>query len=353
MALDEMTPRMKPKAPAGNGSMCRLPSYEGRCLELPCILDSSMSSSDEIDPSSSSSSSSSSSNDIQPIDPHDEALKALSFFCPLMSLACLILVALIHYVAPQLRQHFVALQAQCLVAHSLAVISFTAANFTSLRGLPASLCRGIAAFGHFSFLTVFGWMHAMAWSIFLMLHRTKTKVAVGAGHHQRDSGAAWWRIVSFWLAPAIPVIVGLGTDPNFMGYGRDDACWMSWKSPGIVWLYLVPSGVALMGNALLFLGIVYTLIQIRSSQRMALPATTGLTVECMIRVVMRAGVVLGLEWVLGLALFLWPSVTILRYAFVIAVGSHGLWLFIALLTCSVRKKLKEKIKASFLSWLYS
>ena len=131
----------------------------------------------------------------------------------------------------------------------------------------------------------------------------------------------------------------------FMMYGVDGMCWMSWQHRGLIYLFLAPSGIALLCNTALVVATALTLFQIRKSQS-GLPVSRGLTVECVFSIVTRISVSMGLEWTLGFFLYIAPHCLGLRYAFVLVVGLHGFWILISTLTLGVWRRLVIKRRPS-------
>ena len=130
-----------------------------------------------------------------------------------------------------------------------------------------------------------------------------------------------------------------------MGYGSDGVCWMSWKHRGIIYLFFMPSGLALILNIALVTATALTLIQIQSTQSALPRQSTSLTVKCIFGIVARISVSMGLEWIMGIILYFAPHHLGLQYAFVLVIGLHGFWLLISTLTLGIWRKLRVRIKA--------
>ena len=180
-----------------------------------------------------------------------------------------------------------------------------------------------------------------------MIHRMKTRIATVASAEKSDR--SFGDIILYalaWVAPLLLVVIGVGMSAgaeNFMDYGSDGLCWMSWKHRGIFYLFVAPSGLALLINIALVVATALSLIQLRSTQS-SLPRSRVLTVESIFGVVARISVSMGLEWMLGFVLYYLPGYLALQYGFVLVVGLHGLWLLIATLTLGTWKTLRERMK---------
>ena len=145
-----------------------------------------------------------------------------------------------------------------------------------------------------------------------------------------------------WAAPLLLVAVGIwrsNDGENFMGYGSDGACWMSWKHRGIIYLFFIPSGLAMVINITSVAATALSLIQIQSAQ------SASLTVIRIIGIVARISISMGLEWIVGLVLYFAPHHLGLQYAFVLVIGLHGLWLLISTLTLSIWDKFRKQTAA--------
>ena len=322
--------------------LCFVPSISGGCVKVPCLshtFKSNENASVNI------------SGQAARFAHHGFILKHLSLASLLISLLSILLVLIIYVVSPSLRSHFVTLQLHCFSADVFSILTFIIASFASFKQIPGWLCRGIAIAAHFSFLSVFSWRNILAWSIFLMVHRAKTRVSnIADGTNFDTSFRGIASYMTAWATPLLLVAVGVGMNiaaENFMDYGSDGLCWMSWKHPGIIYLFLLPSGVALLINIILVIATALSLIHIRSAQAPMLHSSC-LTVECIFGVLARMSISLCLEWILAFLMYFLPNYLYLRYAFVLVVGLHGLWLLISTLTLPLCHKLYERMRASLL-----
>ena len=326
---------------------CFVPSFSDGCVKVPCLSQNTL----NADANASVTISGTKAQFAY----HASILKYLSFASLLISLLSILLILVIYALSPSLRSHFVTLQLHCFSAHVFSILTFMAASFVSFKQIPSWFCRGIAISAHFSFLSIFSWTNILAWSIFIMVHRMLTQVStVASGTNLNTSicGIAFY--VTAWAAPLLLVAVGVGLSSvgdNFMDYGSDGLCWMSWKHRGIIYLFLLPSGLALLINIILVSATALSLFQIRSAQAPLLHSRC-LTVECIFGVVARMSVSLGLEWMLAFLLYFVPESLSLQYAFVLVVGLHGLWLLVSTLTLRVCHKLYERMIASLLQCVY-
>ena len=188
---------------------------------------------------------------------------------------------------------------------------------------------------HFFFLSAFSWMNILAWSIFLMISRVQRRVScavAGANTNNYPLHRNFPLFTVGWAVPLLIIFIGVAMDSNgdFMGYGAGDLCWMSWNHRGIIFLFVLPSGLAILANAVLVTATAVSLIQIRKASALAQPVS--LTSECIFHVVFRISIGMGLEWLSGVFLYLIPGSVFLQYTFVLGVGLHGFWLLTSTLT---------------------
>ena len=184
-----------------------------------------------------------------------------------------------------------------------------------------------------------------------MIHRMKKIVAPASDGNRPFATVLDSTLYAMaWAVPILLVAFGVGmshrTD-DFMDYGLDGVCWMSWKHRGIIYLFIAPSGIALFINIILVIATLICLIQIRSTQS-SLLRPRGLAVECIFGIMARISVILGAEWMLGMVLYLIPNSVVMQYTFVLVIGLRGIWLLISTLTLGVWRKLRDRMKVSFL-----
>ena len=133
------------------------------------------------------------------------------------------------------------LQLHCFVANLVAILSCFAASLASFRKTVEVVCKIISIVLHLSFLSVFSWMHVIAWSLFTMT-LSKTRFLADL----LIQPPKWVKILlryTFGLAvPMIIVLCSVGLDhlwsPGFMDYGKDGLCWIN-TDEGMLYLFLV------------------------------------------------------------------------------------------------------------------
>ena len=269
-------------------------------------------------------------------------LRLITMISLIVSLISLIILFLVHSFSRKLQTSTAILQMNCFVAHFLSMLSFLAASFLSFKDIPIWLCKTVAIFAHFSFLAMFGWMNILAWSLFLTIKSLHRQVTCANSHQNNNLvnvdyfGERILCLVLGWVLPLVAVAISFGFDAhaeNFMGYGLDRVCWMSWNHRGIIYMFMIPSGFVIVTNT--FLVVMSFIFLLRVKVQMNLTIAGRLTVECIFQVVFRASVSMGLEWLLGLVLYILPQSVFLNYAFVFGVGFHGFWLLISTLTLNV------------------
>ena len=197
---------------------CWLPGFDS-CVEIPCGVSlTKLSASDS-----------------------GGGTKLLTITCLFISLLSLLLTVLIYRNTEALQTKIIQLQIHCFVAHIAAILSFIAAGFASFRQTADLVCKIVAIVLHFSFLSVFSWMHIIAWSLFMMILGTRRFLA-----ELVIQSPKWVEsFVHYTLGWALPVaivscsiILDCYWSPGFMDYGKDGLCWINGNN-GMLHLFLV------------------------------------------------------------------------------------------------------------------
>ena len=147
----------------------------------------------------------------------------------------------IHRSTEALQTEIWQLQVHCWAANFAAILSCTAAGITSLCKTTEFVCKLVAIALHLSFLSVFSWMHLIAWSLFVMIVG-RTRFLAELMIQLPNWVKSYLHFTLGWALPVVIVLCGIGLEyswsPGFMGYGKDGLCWIN-GNRGMLFLFLV------------------------------------------------------------------------------------------------------------------
>ena len=216
----------------GNGTM-GMPNLDS-CVEMPCLPNSLCLI---VDPF----------GDLGPNQRKEYSLTTMEILTLSglsISLIALIITLWTYYRISLLNLNMIRLQAHSFTAHLCAIIGFLIAGIVSLRAASHWLCKVAAIFSHFAFLSVFSWMHIIAWTLLASI--------IGTANLTTLDNQWSWKLASIiaqyavgWIPPLVITLISAGLDflwaPGFMEYGEGGLCWIGSKM-GLLYMFLVSSG---------------------------------------------------------------------------------------------------------------
>ncbi|KAJ7381531.1 hypothetical protein OS493_001680, partial [Desmophyllum pertusum] len=212
--------------------------------------------------------------------------------------------------------------------HTNLVVSLLLAHVLFLAGIQETsskvLCKVIAAFLHYFFLTAFTWMLVEGLHLYLkvvQVFRTENVKMV-------------YYYVFGWCFSVIPVIITLAMKPD--SYGNNEVCWLSTED-GTVWAFIGPVIAIIAINCFVLAMVVKTVVTSAS----AVKNSDHDHVKAGIKGLFVLMPILGVGWILGL-FALNEGTIVFVYAFAIINGFQGLLIF--LLHCVFNSEVRQAFR---------
>ncbi|XP_015754902.1 PREDICTED: adhesion G-protein coupled receptor D1-like [Acropora digitifera] len=212
--------------------------------------------------------------------------------------------------------------------HMNLVLSLLLAQVLFLAGIGETsnkvICKIIAVFMHYFYLTAFTWMLVEGLHLYLKVVQV----------FKTENVKILYYYIFGWGFAIIPVGITTALKPN--KYGNSDICWLSLED-GTVWAFIGPVIAIIAVNGIVLLMVIKTVVtsaaSIKSSEYDHIKAgIKGLFVLMPI---------LGVGWILGL--FAVNKATIVfEYAFAIVNGLQGLFIF--LLHCAFNNEVRNAFR---------
>ncbi|KAL9976389.1 hypothetical protein ACROYT_G013687 [Oculina patagonica] len=212
--------------------------------------------------------------------------------------------------------------------HTNLVVSLLLAHVLFLAGIKETsskvLCKVIAVFLHYFFLTAFIWMLVEGLHLYLkvvQVFRTENIKMV-------------YYYVFGWGFSIIPVVITLSMKPD--SYGNSEVCWLSTED-GTIWAFIGPVIAIIAINCFVLVMVVKTVV----SSASAVKSSDHEHVKAGIKGLFVLMPILGVGWVLGL-FALNKSTIVFVYAFAIINGFQGLMIF--LLHCVFNSEVRQAFR---------
>ena len=256
----------------------------------------------------------------------DWKLSFTSFMLFLSILSLSITILLIHFV-PGLRTNFSYYQINCylmqLVSSIFLIIS---AAVMSMK----TFCILSAVILHFSLLSSFTWMMVTGGYILGRFHSLNCQVGNAAVIITSSSMIQRYLLPHMLghLLPAIFILLCFAWDshiqPGFISYGQGLICWIG-QVEGILRLFVIPAGLILFVNVLMFICCAIFLLNFR------LQNNTFPRHSYMLFALTKLLIGTGAQWLLGIMAYFYPENRVMQYGFVILVSTHGILTFLCTL----------------------
>ena len=269
---------------------------------------------------------------------------ALTEFMLLLSVISLVITILLLLLIPELQSNFTYYQINCYFTYLLGnIFLFVSAIVSSVK----ALCILSAIFLHFALLSSFSWMLVTGSFILNTFHSLNHQIG-NAGANANSLADRNKHVVAHFvghLVPAILVISCVIFDtcliPGVIGYGQGEFCWIS-SGEALLITYVVPSGLLLILNLIIFLGCFLFLVCFRCQNQLATISSNGF----MFLVLMKLLIGSGVQWLFGVAIHLSPQNVVVRYMFIVLVSSHGIFILVCTLS---QRVMRRKVSSLVLS----
>lgn len=212
--------------------------------------------------------------------------------------------------------------------HMNLVFSLLLAQILFLAGIQETssptICKIIAAFLHYFFLTAFTWMLVEGFHLYLKVVQVFNIENVKILYYYTFG----------WGFSIIPVVITVAVRPN--SYGNREICWLSIED-GTVWAFIGPViGIIAMNCFVLFM-VIKTVV----SSASAMKNSEHAHIKAGIKGLFVLMPILGVGWILGL-FALNESTIVFEYAFAIVNGFQGLLIF--LLHCAFNNEVRQAFR---------
>ena len=318
---DPMTPRPE---------ICFFPNpVVGKCLEYPCLKP----------PVNQSATQSATQSAIQSATHLENALTEYLLFSSIISLSATIIIILF---LPELQTNYSYFQVNYYVTYLLSnIFLFISASVTSMP----KLCMVSAILLHLSIMSSFAWMIVTGSFILRCLYLMNRHIGIvgpnGAAAPQKSLKLFIISHVIGHFLPAFFILIcilrDLWLEPGVMGYGQGSFCWIGDEKSIIFW-FIIPTGILLSFNLIIFLGCTFFLTYFQLKNRNANISQHVQTIFVLVKLL----VGLGLQWSFGIAVRFYPENLFTRYIFIVSVSVHGVLILLCTLSQKVvRRKFTE------------
>ncbi|CAH3039846.1 unnamed protein product [Porites evermanni] len=186
------------------------------------------------------------------------------------------------------------------------------------------LCKTIAVFLHYFFMTAFTWMLVEGVHLYLKVVQV----------YKSENLKMFYYYASGWGFPLIPVIIAVALRPD--SYGSREICWLSMED-GTVWAFIGPVIAVITINSFILFKVVHTVV----TSAKAVKNSEHMHVKAGIKGLFVLMPILGVGWILGL-FAVNKNTIVFEYAFAIINGLQGLLIF--LLHCAFNSEVRQAFR---------
>ncbi|CAH3161093.1 unnamed protein product [Porites lobata] len=186
------------------------------------------------------------------------------------------------------------------------------------------LCKTIAVFLHYFFMTAFTWMLVEGVHLYLKVVQV----------FKSENLKMFYYYASGWGFPLIPVSIAVALRPD--SYGSREICWLSMED-GTVWAFIGPVIAVITINSFILFKVVHTVV----TSAKAVKNSEHMHVKAGIKGLFVLMPILGVGWILGL-FAVNKNTIVFEYAFAIINGLQGLLIF--LLHCAFNSEVRQAFR---------
>ncbi|KAM7441342.1 hypothetical protein ABFA07_009630 [Porites harrisoni] len=186
------------------------------------------------------------------------------------------------------------------------------------------LCKTIAVFLHYLFMTAFTWMLVEGVHLYLKVVQV----------FKSENLKMFYYYASGWGFPLIPVSIAVALRPD--SYGSREICWLSMED-GTVWAFIGPVIAVITINSFILFKVVHTVV----TSAKAVKNSEHMHVKAGIKGLFVLMPILGVGWILGL-FAVNKNTIVFEYAFAIINGLQGLLIF--LLHCAFNSEVRQAFR---------
>ncbi|KAM7432912.1 hypothetical protein ABFA07_016730 [Porites harrisoni] len=186
------------------------------------------------------------------------------------------------------------------------------------------LCKTIAVFLHYFFMTAFTWMLVEGVHLYLKVVQV----------FKCENLKMCYYYASGWGFPLIPVSIAVALRPD--SYGSREICWLSMED-GTVWAFIGPVIAVITINSFILFKVVHTVV----TSAKAVKNSEHMHVKAGIKGLFVLMPILGVGWILGL-FTVNKNTIVFEYAFAVINGLQGLLIF--LLHCAFNSEVRQAFR---------
>ncbi|XP_073235129.1 uncharacterized protein [Porites lutea] len=186
------------------------------------------------------------------------------------------------------------------------------------------LCKTIAVFLHYFFMTAFTWMLVEGVHLYLKVVQV----------FKCENLKMCYYYASGWGFPLIPVSIAVALRPD--SYGSREICWLSMED-GTVWAFIGPVIAVITINSFILFKVVHTVV----TSAKAVKNSEHMHVKAGIKGLFVLMPILGVGWILGL-FAVNKNTIVFEYAFAVINGLQGLLIF--LLHCAFNSEVRQAFR---------
>ena len=263
---------------------------------------------------------------------------ALSEYLLLLSVVSLIIIITMKLLMPELRSNFSYCEMNCYLIYLISnIFLFVSACAESVK----TACILSAVVLHFALMSSFSWMVVIGSHILKALYYLNVHINVlGLNNPLSPVSICKKYVLPHILGHLVPAIFvtfcficDLWLQPGLMSYGQGSFCWID-NTKGLLKMFIIPSGVLMLVNVLVFVVCVFFLAHFRMMNQ-SFPRDTHMVI-----ILLKLLIGSGAQWLLGVAAHFYPENETLMFSFILLVSLHGFLILVStLLQRGVRRKI--------------